>query len=389
VNRGEADQELLPVSEALPRRLAELTRARLDDAFGISFSFHSWREVAADGGVLVIAPHELARPERTRALNAAHWSWVHLTSAGSDFVDLADWPRGTLLTRSWQCYAAPLAEYVLHAVLTHEWRGHSPWQAAGRRPADRTQPAPSPVPPGRGSAAGPGLHGARIGIAGWGAVGRTAGHLLATLGAHVTALSRRPGRRDDGSIIHTTSLDHILDVDHLVVALPLTPATDGLFGRDVLGRARPGMHFINVSRGRIVDQEALAARCAAGQMFATLDVTEPEPLPGDHPLRALPTVRISPHIAWRSRDSDGAFIDDFIRIWQALANGDDTPGVVAATNSERARRAITGRFPGGRAVPRPGRPPPPPQDPPGRPRDAPPDAFGPRSAAGSRQASGP
>lgn len=345
---GVTHLEFLSVSEALPRRLAELARVRLEDALGIPFDFHSWKTVAADDGVLVIAPHELASQERARALAAADWSWVHLTSAGSDFVDLAEWPRGRLLTRSWQCYAAPLAEYVLHAVLTHEWRDSSPWPEGHSRPGGRGLPIPAQAGPGSGT--GPGLHGARIGIAGWGAVGRTAGHLLSTLGAHVTALSRGTGRRGDDGIIHTTSLDHILDVDHLVVALPLTPATDGLFGRDVLGRTRPGMHFINVSRGRIVDQKALAARCAAGQMFATLDVTEPEPLPGDHPLRTLPTVRVSPHIAWRSRDSDGAFIDDFIRIWQALANGDDTPGVVAATSSERARRAITGLLRGGRAA---------------------------------------
>jgi phosphoglycerate dehydrogenase-like enzyme len=318
-----------------------LTRERLEAATSIPFSLHSWKKAAADDGVLVIAPHELAPQERAQALHAANWSWVHLTSAGSDFVDLAAWPRGTLLTRSWQCYAAPLAEYVLHAVLTHEWRGGGPWPETPSQPGGgRPSPAPAPAQAALGTATGPGLYGARVGIAGWGAVGRAAGHLLSTLGAHVTALSRTTGRRDDG-IIHTTSLDDILDVDHLVVALPLTDATAGLFSRDVLDRARPGMHFINVSRGRIADQDALAARCAAGQMFATLDVTEPEPLPPDHPLRALPTVRVSAHIAWRSRDSDGAFIDDFIRTWLALANGDDVPGVVAATSSERARRVLT------------------------------------------------
>jgi phosphoglycerate dehydrogenase-like enzyme len=102
-------------------------------------------------------------------------------------------------------------------------------------------------------------------------------------------------------VIHTTRLDDVLDVDHLLVALPPTPATHGLLDRDALTRARPGLHLVNVSRTQIVDQAALQELCPAGRLSATLDVTEPELLPADHPLRHLPGGRVSDPVAWRSR----------------------------------------------------------------------------------------
>ncbi|MFJ4799408.1 NAD(P)-dependent oxidoreductase [Streptomyces murinus] len=290
-----------------------------------------WQEAPERDGVLLMAPHELSAARRAEVLRSVRWSWVHLTSAGADFIDLAEWPADTLLTRSWRCYAAPLAEYALHAVLTHEWRRGTPWQERDTRSA----PAPDapPVPAGASTGGGTGLWGAEVTVAGWGAVGQRLATVLDALGARVTVLRRSP---EPGSPFRQTSdLGRALDADHLVVALPLTAGTRHLFDRAALGRARPGLHLVNVSRAAIVDQDALTELCAAGRLFATLDVTDPEPLPTGHPLRSLPTVRLSPHVAWRSRDSDAAFADDFATIWAALADSDTSaaPDPSAAAGS--------------------------------------------------------
>ena len=312
---------------AMPGRLVQPVATRLAAAVDRRVSVLSWELGADDGGVLLMAPHELPEDRRRAAVEAAHWSWVHLTSAGVDFVDVAGWRPDVLLTRSWQCYAAPLAEYALHAILTHEWRGRVRWDWK----ADAA-----------GTARIAGLWRARVGVAGWGAVGQRVAGVAGALGASVRVFSRTGKPGGGAGIVHTTRLDDVLDVDHLVIALPLTPSTHRLLDRAALARARPGLHLVNVSRAQIVDQETLAELCAAGRMSATLDVTEPEPLPAGHPLRRLPFVRVSDHVAWRSRDSDLAFVEDFAAVWLALASGSDAiPGAVKGAAC-RARARIRG-----------------------------------------------
>ena len=316
-----------PLSVALPPQLAVSIPWRLV-ATGLAVPVGPWQSAGSKGGILLLAAHELSQGERDEVLDSANWAWVHLTSAGADFIDLARWPRDRLLTRSWQCYAAPLAEYAITAIATHEWRNGARWEA----------------PAATGQA---GLWRARIAIAGWGAVGQRIATVAAALGATVQVLSRTP-RPPNGPISHTTDIEDLLDADHLVVALPLTPQTRLLFDRHILAGARPGLHLVNLSRAEIVDQDALYALCRQGHLAATLDVSDPEPLPAGHPLRSLPSVRYSPHLAWRSRESEYAFIEDLADIWSALARGTvNVPGTVGDSRPERARAAVAGRDPRG------------------------------------------
>jgi phosphoglycerate dehydrogenase-like enzyme len=83
--------------------------------------------------------------------------------------------------------------------------------------------------------------------------------------------------------------------DIVVLLVPLTPQTTGLLGADQLARCRPGALIVNVARGKVVDTPALVAACRSGQVRAAVDVTDPEPLPPDHPLWTTPGVLISPH----------------------------------------------------------------------------------------------
>jgi phosphoglycerate dehydrogenase-like enzyme len=95
------------------------------------------------------------------------------------------------------------------------------------------------------------------------------------------------------------SLDDVLrHADILVVQVPLTPKTERLIGQRELELLGRGKILINCSRGKVLDQAALIRRLEAGELIAGLDVFDPEPLPADNPLRSLPNVFITPHIAW-------------------------------------------------------------------------------------------
>ena len=94
----------------------------------------------------------------------------------------------------------------------------------------------------------------------------------------------------------------LTESDFLVVTAPETPQTRGAFDTGALSRMKPGATLINISRGRLVDEEAMVAALREGRLRgAGLDVFEEEPLPEGHPLWALPNVLILPHVSAVSR----------------------------------------------------------------------------------------
>jgi phosphoglycerate dehydrogenase-like enzyme len=102
------------------------------------------------------------------------------------------------------------------------------------------------------------------------------------------------------------------EADVVAIALPLTPETEGLFSTAAFEVMKEGAYMINVGRGRIVDTDALLAALSGGRLAgACLDVTDPEPLPPDHPLWSHPRVVITPHIS-----SDAEITDE--RAWDLL-----------------------------------------------------------------------
>jgi phosphoglycerate dehydrogenase-like enzyme len=90
------------------------------------------------------------------------------------------------------------------------------------------------------------------------------------------------------------------DADVVVLITPLTAETRGLVDAAFLARMKDGALLVNVARGAVVDTDALTAEVRAGRLEAALDVTDPEPLPPEHPLWSLPGVLISPHVGGTS-----------------------------------------------------------------------------------------
>lgn len=277
----------------------------------------------AGANILVVAPHELPADDVRRLVTMQRWQWIHLTSAGVDFFETGDVPADTVLTRSANCYAPPVTEYVVMALLHDARPGPSPW-------------APQP---GSAAAGEAGLYRQTLGVAGYGAIGRNAVTVGAALGMEVRLLTRRrrePAELPPG-VVNVTRAGDLRDVDHLVLALPLTDATRHLFDQEFFGGCRHGLHLVNVARGALVDHAALARAVETRGVRATLDVTEPEPLPADHPLRHAPGVRISPHVAWHSRTSDWSFVGDFLGNWSRWEKGAALDGLVAVRETGSLR----------------------------------------------------
>lgn len=144
------------------------------------------------------------------------------------------------------------------------------------------------------------IHAATLGIIGLGRIGRAVARRARGFDMRVLyhGRERQPdAERELGAIY--TPLDELLSTaDFVSLHCALTPATRGLIGARELGIMRPNAILINAARGPIVDTAALVAALRAGQIGgAALDVTDPEPLPADHPLVALPNAIVVPHTA--------------------------------------------------------------------------------------------
>ena len=133
----------------------------------------------------------------------------------------------------------------------------------------------------------------RVLVIGAGGVGRAVQRRLEPFETDVTmaARSARPG------VVATADVSVLLPtVDVVVLAVPLTEDTTGLVDDAFLSRMRDGALLVNISRGPVVDTDALMRHAAMGRIRAALDVTDPEPLPAGHPLWTLPGVLVSPHV---------------------------------------------------------------------------------------------
>lgn len=145
------------------------------------------------------------------------------------------------------------------------------------------------------------LEGKTLLVVGLGGIGKQVAQRAKGLGMRVVA-TRNSSRQGPDYVDYVGLADelHALasEADVIVNALPLTPATEGLFDRAFFSQVKPGSYLINVGRGRTVVTDELVAALEDGRLAgAGLDVTDPEPLPAEHPLWQLPNVIITPHVA--------------------------------------------------------------------------------------------
>lgn len=219
--------------------------------------------------------------------------WVHSGTAGvgaSLFPEMRD--SDVLFTNSAGIYAEPMAEHAL-AMILHFARGLDV-AVAGRTAREWRHRALH----GLGSPARE-IGGRTLLVVGLGGTGLALARRAAALGMRVLAIRRNPGDSPSG-VEAVRGPDRLLEAlsaaDFVALTLPETSETEGLIGRDELRAMGPECVLINLSRGGIVDEEALVAALAEGRLRgAGLDVFREEPLPSDSRLWELENVLITPH----------------------------------------------------------------------------------------------
>lgn len=222
--------------------------------------------------------------------------WIHVAAAGVDTL-MFDELRSSevVVTNAHGTFDRPIAEFVLGAVLGHAKLVHESHDLQRERVWKHRESHS--------------VFGKRALVVGTGGIGREIARLLRAIGLDVFGAGSRArgGDPDFGEVIDSADLaDHVADVDYLVNAAPLTPATTDLIDARVFTALPDSAHVINIGRGPTVVEDDLVAALRDGSIDgATLDVFRTEPLPPDSPLWDAPGAVISAHmcgdvIGWRA-----------------------------------------------------------------------------------------
>ena len=232
-------------------------------------------------GCAVLDDAFLARAPQLRML-------AYAAGTVRDIVTPAVFARGLLVTSGAAANAVPVAEYTVAAIL---WANKAAFTER-----ERLRGAELPVLPRRHPV---GNWGKRIGLVGASHVGRVVIDLLRPY--RCTVVVADPYLTDEGAAalgVTRVGLDELLATcDVVSLHAPALPETAGMIGAAELARMLDGATLINTARGTLVDHDALVAELRTGRLTAVLDVTDPEPLPADHPLLHLPTCVVTPHLA--------------------------------------------------------------------------------------------
>jgi phosphoglycerate dehydrogenase-like enzyme len=155
------------------------------------------------------------------------------------------------------------------------------------------------------------LTGKTVGLVACGYIGRRLIELLKPFNVNILVYDPYiPRVLADVYDITITSLENVMSMSDVVVVLaPLTTGTRGLIRAEQLAMLKPAAVFVNVSRGPVVDSAALIERLREGDVIACLDVFDPEPIPVDSPVRSMPNVFLSPHIAGVTAECGPRFFD--------------------------------------------------------------------------------
>ncbi|WP_336159769.1 D-2-hydroxyacid dehydrogenase [Amycolatopsis sp. VC5-11] len=245
-----------------------------------------------------------------REVGPGRLRWIHTSSIGMDpLLTEAIVHSDIVASNSRGVCERPIAEWVLGVLLmfakdlrrTIELQDEHRWQHRETEP----------------------ILGRKVLVAGPGPVGRETVLLLRAAGMDVTVVGRT-ARQDPelGAVAAIGEIDELLpDADDVVLTLPLTEDTRGMFDAARLSGMRRGARLVNVGRGAVVVADDLLAAIDSGHLgAAALDVFEQEPLPADSPLWSRNRILVSPHasgdlVGWRGRVVD-CFVEN-LRRWKA------------------------------------------------------------------------
>jgi phosphoglycerate dehydrogenase-like enzyme len=278
---------------------------------------------------------------RRTFVHARHLRWIHTAGVGIDpilFREVVDSP--VIITNSGGVYERTMAEYALmlmlqmakDAVRTHEDQTRHVWN---RRKTDT-------------------LQGRVLVIVGAGSIGTAIARLSRAFGMTPLGVARtaRPGGTDFDAVYASHDLISVVGrADYVVLTVPLTPSTMGLFDREAVAHMKTSARIINLGRGALLDETALMDALAQGKIAgAALDVFHEEPLPISHPLWDLPNVFVSPHMSGDVFNTHERFVAGFVSNLWHWVRGEPLEYVVDKSLGFRSHRIDTIGFPDARGT---------------------------------------
>lgn len=253
--------------------------------------------LAVGGADPLLADADIAfgQPDPSQILNLPRLKWVHLTTAGYTRYDRDDLrsalgSRGAQLTSSSWVYEEPCAQHMLAfmlaiarqlpAMVVEQQTEHA-WRQAHHRARSVLLQGQSAI------------------LYGYGTIARRLTEMLMPFQMNLVGVRRTVKGDEPIEMVRTEEADARLEhADHVVNILPAAKGTDHYFNAERFARMKSGAVFYNIGRGNTVDQTALLTALRSGKISAAyLDVTDPEPLPKDHPLWTAPNCWITPHTA--------------------------------------------------------------------------------------------
>ena len=241
--------------------------------------------------------------------------WLHLASAGADgLMDASLYANDSItLTKSSGTFGIPIAEHVLCMMLAlsrnlghyYQMQRDGIWCDIWPEFQD--------------------ISGSTVFVLGLGDIGTEVCRLLSCFGCNIV------GFRNDASKPHKLISDvrpisllreSLPEADYVVICAPGTEKTDKLFGREEFARMKKRAIIVNIGRGRIIDADALVEALNEQQILgAGLDVTEPEPLPPNHPLWSAKNVLITPHVSAATQITIERRVNVFIDLLKRYTSG--------------------------------------------------------------------
>ncbi|MFB1082836.1 D-2-hydroxyacid dehydrogenase [Jeotgalibacillus sp. JSM ZJ347] len=234
---------------------------------------------------------------------AENLEWVQSWSAGIDSHPLEEFEKHNMkLTSANGVHAFPIAETIFSMMLG--WTRHihtytrqqqeKKWHHAGLKLE---------------------LHGKKLALLGAGAIGKETAKIAKAFGMEVAGFRRSGGKEEHfDDMYKLDQLHEILpDCDYIVITLPLTKETHGLFTAETFNKMKQGSFLVNIGRGEIIDEEAMIQALKDGKIAgAGLDVFATEPLPEDSPLWEMENVIITPHTAGSTEYYNDRVIKDIL-----------------------------------------------------------------------------
>jgi phosphoglycerate dehydrogenase-like enzyme len=255
-----------------------------------------------------------------RVLESTTLRWVHVSSAGYTRFDTPAFrtavkEKGILISNSSSVYAEPCAEQLLAFILAGSRQLPQSLNAICENGSPEWDRLRSECIP---------LRGQKAVMLGYGAIARRLEELLRPFGMAVSAFRKTPRGDETLPIVTQHDLNTALSqADHVINILPDNAETRLFFNQARFAALKPEARFYNMGRGTTVDQNALLQFLQERpHAMAWLDVTDPEPLPEDHPLRHLGNCFITPHIGGGHQGESVSLVRHFLANLQRFRNGE-------------------------------------------------------------------